>query len=309
MKNLCVSSPGKIHLLGEHSVVYGFSALLATVNKRCTITLGNVQGVEVYQKYIDTCIAESFSFFGKPLPENMHLTLRSQIPFGSGMGSSAAIAVSIAGVVSQFLFGKIEKEKVNEIAFRCEKHIHGNPSGGDNTICTYGGLLWYQKNDNGEKVIKPLSFTLSDVFANKFYIINTGRPQETTGEMVGMVREKYIQQKADMEMIFREQGKLVERLLEGLEKGNVSEATQVIQQGENNLEKMGVVSVSTQKLIRAIEKVGSVAKICGAGGVSRASGIVLVFALDPVKVQTVAQKFNMKCEKILLGEEGVRVEK
>ena len=39
MKEIVVSAPGKIHLLGEHAVVYGKPALLVAINKRCTVTL------------------------------------------------------------------------------------------------------------------------------------------------------------------------------------------------------------------------------------------------------------------------------
>ncbi len=39
MKKIKVSAPGKIHLMGEHSVVYGKPALLAAINKRVFVEL------------------------------------------------------------------------------------------------------------------------------------------------------------------------------------------------------------------------------------------------------------------------------
>src|SRR5947207_70509 len=39
MKSIKVSAPGKIHLLGEHSVVYGKPAILAAIDKRCFVEL------------------------------------------------------------------------------------------------------------------------------------------------------------------------------------------------------------------------------------------------------------------------------
>lgn len=36
---ITVSAPGKIHLLGEHTVVYGHPALLAAVDKRIYISV------------------------------------------------------------------------------------------------------------------------------------------------------------------------------------------------------------------------------------------------------------------------------
>lgn len=368
--SITVSAPGKLHLLGEHSVVYGKPAILAAVNKRCTVTLRNGaketslrQGYEGQAKgtndsYIDFCLQEAFDFFkkrksswdgGQPAgwtpprwtwkqqgflklqrgepsehiisQDSFGVDVDSDIPLGSGMGSSAAIAVAIAGSVVKFVLGELNKQIINEIAFRCEKYVHINPSGGDNSICTNGGFIWYQKKssfakaseDKAEKIIKPLPFSLSKTISSRFFIINTGRPEETTGEMVEKVRIMNCSHRDEAggliaKKIINEQGELVHKLLAGLQKEDVSSIASIMQQGEKNLELLGVVSDSTKKLIRKIEQASGAAKICGAGGVKKASGIVLVFASDFVKIQKIAKEFNFPCEKIGLGEEGVRVE-
>lgn len=78
--------------------------------------------------------------------------LSSELPLGSGLGSSAAFCVALSAailalsdsVTMEFshqgwqVFGENELELVNKWAFEGEKIIHGKPSGIDNTVSTYG---------------------------------------------------------------------------------------------------------------------------------------------------------------------------
>lgn len=80
------------------------------------------------------------------------MVITSELPLGSGLGSSAAICVSLSAAFvalsdsvnlerSQkgwLMFGEDELELVNKWAFEGEKIIHGRPSGIDNTVSTYG---------------------------------------------------------------------------------------------------------------------------------------------------------------------------
>lgn len=75
------------------------------------------------------------------------MSVSSELPLGSGLGSSAAFCVSLCGaflglsdsVKVDFgqhgwaAFGEKEQQLVNKWAFEGEKIIHGKPSGIDNT--------------------------------------------------------------------------------------------------------------------------------------------------------------------------------
>ena len=98
-------------------------------------------------------------------------------------------------------------------------------------------------------------------------------------------------------------------LSSAIENANEKEIIKIIRQGESNLEKIGVVSESTKQLIRAIEKAGGAAKICGAGGRKNKSGIVLAFHENPDTIINISKQFDVSCSKIKFGEEGVREEK
>lgn len=83
------------------------------------------------------------------------VVVTSELPMGSGLGSSAAFCVSLTAALLAFsdsvnldlnhqgwlMFADEELELLNKWAFEGEKIIHGRPSGIDNTVSTYGMLF------------------------------------------------------------------------------------------------------------------------------------------------------------------------
>jgi len=309
MKKIKVSAPGKIHLMGEHTVVYGKPALLAAINKRVFVEIQSRSDKKteiIFKKiedeklldYVHHAIVITTKYYKKFLPSGFTMTITSEIPIGAGMGSSAASAVAIAGAVALFLGQKFDKEKINEIAFLIEKYNHANPSGGDNSASCYGGFIWYRKEANYLKIIQPLSINLSKEFANNFYILNTGRPKESTAEMVQDVNRYVKKNKKEAKKILDDQELLAKDLLTAIQEKDERLIKQIIKKGERNLEKLGVVSSSVKKLIRHIEKLGGVAKICGGGGRSKATGVLLVYQKN---------KVNSVYQPIGLGSQGIKI--
>lgn len=83
------------------------------------------------------------------------LAVLSKLPVGAGLGSSASFAVSLSGgLLNLFTHGSLSDSKgpvesttlllVNRLGYLAEKILHGNPSGVDNTVATYGGFVSYQ---------------------------------------------------------------------------------------------------------------------------------------------------------------------
>ena len=75
----------------------------------------------------------------------------SNLPTSAGLGSSAAFAVTLVasllqmsgliknpGVETFNVWSNEDLEIINQWAFVAEKIIHGNPSGVDNAVSTYG---------------------------------------------------------------------------------------------------------------------------------------------------------------------------
>ncbi len=275
------SAPGKIHLLGEHSVVYGKPAILAAINLRITVSItSGANNLPHYLKPIENMLKL------KHIP-SYRVKIDSQIPIGSGLGSSAAISAAYIASLLSFLKIKWDGKLINELAFEAEKIFHGNPSGGDNTTVVYGGLIWFEKG----KLFIPLPSKIKN-----FFLIDSGRPLESTKEMIEIAKPK-------IKSILDDQERLVKELAVALKDGNEEKLIEIIRNGERNLEKIGVVGRKAQKIIREVEKTGGAAKILGGGGFKDGSGMILCYHGN-LKGQP---RLN-RGQKITIGEEGLRQE-
>lgn len=350
VSSISISVPGKIHLMGEHAVVYGNPALLASVDLRCQVSLKpekkdlilisiknsaqtksiSVKEVtlitknandlwEKYKKNNDSsfltaiikseldyaviAIGETLKFYKQNLPSGFSLEISSEIPIGSGLGSSASLAVGIAAVVSLFLGQKFDKNVINSIALYIEQKIHGNPSGGDNTAVCFGGLVWFEK----EKGLKELDCTIPKAFANNFVLLNSGKPDESTGKIVSSVKAWKEKNPVLFNKFLEDQEIRTIDLLTALKNADEELLFKSIKKGEQNLEIIGVVSDSAKAIIRKIEQSGGVAKISGAGGRANGSGILLAYHKEKEKLMKLFYNLAIPYFNTKIGVEGVKV--
>lgn len=276
------SAPAKIHLLGEHSVVYGKPAILAAINLRISVSIQKgINNLPSYLKLIEKIVKKRFNL--KSISP-YKLKIDSQIPIGAGLGSSAALSATYITALLSYLKIKWDLTLINELSFEAEKIFHGNPSGGDNTTVVYGGLIWYQKG----MPFTPLPFKIHKNI-KPFFLINSGKPVETTRQMIEIAKPK-------IKNILDQQEQLVKELAIALKGGNEKKLIEIIRDGERNLEKIGVVGKKAKEIIRQVEKSGGAAKILGGGGFKDGSGMILCY------------HGNVKGTKITLGETGLRQE-
>jgi len=302
-----ISVPGKIIITGEHSVVYGKPALAAAVDNRLTVTLNTYQelrepasrygmpkgklvkkAVEIMKNYLDT-----------NFPTDFKLAISSDIPSGSGMGSSAAVSVGIATAFLAAASGssQLDHRLINELAYKAEKFQHGNSSGLDPSTVTFGGFVWYRKEFEFLKSLFKFQFKVAQKLQH-FYLINTGKPRESTREMINKFKpaslDKFEQVTKQITQAIHDEDE--PKLIKGIE------------ENEMLLEQAGVVSTSTKLLIQGIQKSGGVAKVSGAGGLLGKSGMVLVYHKSTKKLTEAIKKYNLKITKANLGSEGVKIE-
>ncbi|OCL05918.1 mevalonate kinase [Glonium stellatum] len=107
---------------------------------------------------------------GSPSFPGCIYTLRSSIPIGAGLGSSASMSVCLS---TAFLFqiralsgphpdqplheARLQVERINNWAFIGELCIHGNASGVDNTVAAQGKAVLFKRPDSQKpSVVTPL---------------------------------------------------------------------------------------------------------------------------------------------------------
>ncbi|KAI4155287.1 MAG: hypothetical protein LQ340_001094 [Diploschistes diacapsis] len=120
-------------------------------------------------------------------------TLRSTLPIGAGLGSSASVSVcTSAALLLQIraLSGpqpdqpieesRLQIERINRWAFVGELCIHGNPSGVDNTVASGGKAVIFRRADHGQ----PPSVKLLRQFPQlPLLLIDTKQPRSTATEV------------------------------------------------------------------------------------------------------------------------------
>ena len=199
------SAPAKIILLGEHFVVYGSKAMLAAIDKRVTVTstltdkatikIKSVLGTLEVPTYVSYQEVKSefrpFVYLAKKMinstewknakpAKGLEIEINSDIPVGVGLGSSSACCVAATASIYG-LFKKPSSEEIVEISIEAEKTIFPDTSGADCTVCTYGGMIVYDKI-NGIEKIDSTKYKIKDfetVTDLNFIIANSMIPHST----------------------------------------------------------------------------------------------------------------------------------
>ena len=301
-----VSVPGKLILSGEHAVVYGYPGLYAATNSRMSIGLIKTSNSKIPSLYADYAFKKALRMFKVKNFSNYSYEIKSKIPVGSGMGSSAALAVGMSALAQKFAKREFNLEEINKIAYEIEKKQHGKPSGGDNTTVCYGGFVWYRKESENLKVFSKISPVKN--FPNLF-IVNSGKPVETTGEMVDLVRKQYEKNQKRVVKIFNQVefcSKGFLRFILNEENGGLED---LITFNQRLLEDLGVVSSETKNLVSLLEKNKASVKISGAGGRKKGSGILLIYHKDPEKLKNIIKSQKLNMIPVSLGRKGVKIEK
>jgi mevalonate kinase len=268
------SAPGKVILFGEHFVVYGVKAILCSINKRVTVTAEKISERKIsINSEIGNIVLEpnkSISEINSPLKPfyylankviknqdtGIQINIDSEIPLGAGLGSSSACCVAGAAAIFK-LFGDISKKEILEHAIEAEKTIFENTSGADCTVCTYGGIMEYDKKQGFKKIENKPNFQL---------VIVNSNIEHSTESMVSKVKQFEIKNKEEFTKLSDQESKLVKDVLKLLKENNTVKIGEKTNQNQEYLETIGISNNELRKMIKIGQKSSFGAKITGSGG-------------------------------------------
>lgn len=198
------------------------------------------------------------------LSDGVKLSSHSDIPLGCGMGSSAAMILSVMHALALQQGLSISSEQYLEHARETEHLQHGRSSGVDLHVSLRGGALHYHQGQISERPLPTIPL----------WIINTGKPKSSTGECVAAVASKI-----NTPQCLHDFAQVTTALDAALSSHNFPEIQRCIKENHALLTDIGVVPEPIQELIELLMARGIAAKICGAGAIGGdKAGIVLLVA-------------------------------
>lgn len=281
-----VSAPGKLILCGEHAVVFGRPAIalpLSSLRAYASLTPGPagsgllIDAPDLARRWrpqgqdddpLGSLALRTLERLALPLPDAL-LTLRSDIPQASGLGSGAAIGTALVRALAEALGATLPPEAVSGLVYESERFFHGTPSGIDNTVVAYERPVWFRRHlalpGDGEP--PPPTVLLLAVAAPYCFVVADTGIRSTTRLPVGEVRRRWRAAPERFAELFDEIGGLAlqaRRLLE--DGGPPLMLGRLLDQNQALLGEIGVSSPELDRLCTAARGAGALgAKLSGAG--------------------------------------------
>lgn len=242
-------------------------------------------------------------------PGGLVLRIESDLPLGSGFGSSAATAVAVIAGFFSWKSAGLDPDRIERLALEVERRQHGHPSGVDGATILRGGVLWARKLASGALEIEPVRVRSS--LLDRLRVYDTGMPHEATGAVVAAVRRRRERDPGRFEEILDriEAATVAFRAELEREEEDRDRALHLIRAAQTCLEEIGVVPEAVRDAVRQIEGEGGAAKVSGAGSISGpGAGSLLVYHPDPGRLRACAALRTFPYHAVHLGAPGFREE-
>lgn len=272
------TAPHKVILTGEHAVVYGMPSVATSINLRTRVEVRRSEKTTVIHApplsnrwVLSKPPPKEFEFMRQILQviqdrylagtmPNLDIRIYSDVEPGCGLGTSASTAVALTGGLSKALELNLDKQTINSIAYEGEKITHGTPSGIDNTITTYGGILSYspERSEQLKLMEEPPEFSL---------LLLDSKKDRSTKKAVAKVRNLYNRRRKLVEEIFKEIQEISETLWAEFQTTSDWERVgRLLNKSHALLQQIGVSNPLLDELVEIARTSGALgAKLTGAG--------------------------------------------
>ncbi len=330
MPKVVATAPGKVTLFGEHAVVYGYPAIVTSIDRKVYVkatprndkvinisaydlkTPGIIvtyKGSEVYVttdygkslsavSYLNKAVDVTANYLG--IKKGIDLKVKSEMPVGAGLGTSAAVSVATIAAYASAHGYSLSKNEISGLGWRVEKEVQGLASPMDTSIATFGGFLKLMGEGNKFRM-KRLKVN-AEIPAVIAYIERS----RTTKEMVLKVKNLLESHKDVVNGIFKLIGKVTEEAEETLKEGDLKTLGELMNINHGLLDALGVSDARLNELVHLARVAGALgSKLTGAGG----GGAII--ALAPGKLKEVEATLSLRASITLrakFGLEGVKVE-
>ncbi|MHC1582772.1 MAG: mevalonate kinase [Candidatus Syntropharchaeia archaeon] len=257
---------GKIILFNEHFVVYGVPAIASSIDRYVEAEIADSDTVTIFDERINRTNDPLEKRILEVMSSKMNIDLnknpikviiRGDIPLGSGLGASAATCVAIARALSKYFKLDLSDEEINSIAYEGERIYHGNPSGIDNTVATFGGVIWFERGKKAERINigKPLHIIIG----------NTG-VRASTKKAIEKVRRNREKDPERFENLLNEVKHLAQSARKYIEEGELKGIGELMNKNHELLQEIGVSCKKLDYLVDLFLRKGALgAKLTGGG--------------------------------------------
>ena len=297
------SAPGKIYLFGEHAVVYGENAICCAVDLRTRVQVeldDSIRIVSVLGKtgidfethpYVSAVIERMREFASI---KGVSIKIESDIPVGSGVGSSAAVTVATIAALNHMFDCNLTLEEIAKLGHEIEIQVQGAASPTDTYVSTMGGVVMIPQRKKLKNIDCGIVIGNTNVFSStKELVANVAKLRENYPQIIGPVLSAI--------------GSMSEIGEELVNNSDYTSIGNLMNINHGLLDSVGVGSIELSSLVYAARSSGAFgAKITGAGG-----GGCMVALMDKSKTKAVADAINIAGGNAIVTsatEHGVMVE-
>jgi len=185
----------------------------------------------------------------------LEIIINSDIPIGVGLGSSSACCVAATASISG-LFKELSSEENLKMSIEAEKTIFPDTSGADCTVCTYGGIIEYDKINGSKKNTDTSNLNL--------LIVNSMIPHSTKRSVEKVSKFKESNEDRFSQLCVSET-KLIGEVNLALKNKDLITLGLKMSENQKYLEEIQVSNDTLHDMISSLKEISLGTKITGAG--------------------------------------------